>query len=94
MEEALDPGGGGGQLLQVGQLLLAVVALPVHHALLDDLVLGHLLHDHLHALLDVVLRQDGGHVGGERGEVGLGGGVAEVAGVVQPAQLGEDTELG
>ena len=68
VEEALDPGGGGGQLLHLGEILLGVVALAVHHALLDDLFLSHLLHDHLHALLDVVLRQDGGHLG-QRGEI-------------------------
>ena len=93
VEEALDPGGGGGELLKLGQLLIAVLPLPVLHTLLDDLLLGHFLHDHLHALLHVLLGQDGSHVRWESGQVGLRSGLAPVARVVQPAELGEHAEL-
>ena len=61
----------GDQLLQLGQILLAVLAVAPQ--------LGDLLPGQVRALLEEVLSQDGRHVGGERDGVGL----APVARVLQ-----------
>ena len=92
-DEAVDGVGVDGQLVQPGELLLAVVALPVLHA--DLLEPCQLLHFPLRALLDVLLPASG-QVGGEGGQVSLelgNCGLAPGSRALQPAQGGEHTEL-
>ena len=91
VDEALHAGSGFSELLELAEIFLCVLS--ALDTLLDLLVLGHLLQNLPHTLLHVFLGHSSAHVAGEGHQVGLGGDVVVVPGLVQPAELGEDTKF-